>query len=131
MCVILLFVKQKKAYDMRISDWSSDVCSSVLLCCPRPTPPRSAAYSPDTSGPCGSDPPDINPAIVVRCPCWFGKAVGDAAVNVEIVSSTDQQHTRLARAIGGGALAIRVEAGIAMASEVKVPRHAQDRKSVG
>src|SRR3546814_8860094 len=31
-CVLLLFVffKQKTAYEMRISDWSSDVCSSDL-----------------------------------------------------------------------------------------------------
>src|SRR3546814_1514553 len=29
-CVILLF-KQKTAYEMRISDWSSDVCSSDLI----------------------------------------------------------------------------------------------------
>src|SRR3546814_5790990 len=29
MCVIVFF-KQKTAYDMRISDWSSDVCSSDL-----------------------------------------------------------------------------------------------------
>src|SRR3546814_9000340 len=27
---LLFFFKQKTAYDMRISDWSSDVCSSVL-----------------------------------------------------------------------------------------------------
>src|SRR3546814_6356198 len=27
---IIFFVKQKTAYDMRISDWSSDVCSSDL-----------------------------------------------------------------------------------------------------
>src|SRR3546814_4522895 len=27
----LLFFKQKTAYEMRISDWSSDVCSSDLL----------------------------------------------------------------------------------------------------
>src|SRR3546814_5488546 len=27
----LFFFKQKTAYDMRISDWSSDVCSSDLL----------------------------------------------------------------------------------------------------
>src|SRR3546814_9633507 len=27
----MLFFKQKTAYDMRISDWSSDVCSSDLL----------------------------------------------------------------------------------------------------
>src|SRR3546814_4333577 len=35
MMVILLmffFFKQKTAYEMRISDWSSDVCSSDLLC---------------------------------------------------------------------------------------------------
>src|SRR3546814_2023487 len=31
MCLFLFFVKQKTAYVMRISDWSSDVCSSDLL----------------------------------------------------------------------------------------------------
>src|SRR3546814_748593 len=29
--VVLFFFKQKTAYEMRISDWSSDVCSSDLL----------------------------------------------------------------------------------------------------
>src|SRR3546814_9667282 len=29
-CCLLVFVKQKTAYEMRISDWSSDVCSSDL-----------------------------------------------------------------------------------------------------
>src|SRR3546814_4101973 len=29
--LLCCFVKQKTAYDMRISDWSSDVCSSDLL----------------------------------------------------------------------------------------------------
>src|SRR3546814_10558973 len=37
-CVVLLwfffFFKQKTAYEMRISDWSSDVCSSDLLAQP-------------------------------------------------------------------------------------------------
>src|SRR3546814_4626612 len=28
---VFVFFKQKTAYDMRISDWSSDVCSSDLL----------------------------------------------------------------------------------------------------
>src|SRR3546814_1674580 len=33
MCVMVIcvFFKQKTAYEMRISDWSSDVCSSDLL----------------------------------------------------------------------------------------------------
>src|SRR3546814_13483940 len=29
-CSVFFFVKQKTAYEMRISDWSSDVCSSDL-----------------------------------------------------------------------------------------------------
>src|SRR3546814_8776272 len=29
--VLFVFFKQKTAYEMRISDWSSDVCSSDLL----------------------------------------------------------------------------------------------------
>src|SRR3546814_11527727 len=31
---LFVFFKQKTAYEMRISDWSSDVCSSDLLSCP-------------------------------------------------------------------------------------------------
>src|SRR3546814_3081218 len=30
--VFFFFFKQKTAYEMRISDWSSDVCSSDLAC---------------------------------------------------------------------------------------------------
>src|SRR3546814_10773879 len=30
-CYCVFFFKQKTAYEMRISDWSSDVCSSDLL----------------------------------------------------------------------------------------------------
>src|SRR3546814_5460808 len=33
MCVCFFFFKQKTAYDVRISDWSSDVCSSDLFGC--------------------------------------------------------------------------------------------------
>src|SRR3546814_2519154 len=32
--VCFFFFKQKTAYEMRISDWSSDVCSSDLRCAP-------------------------------------------------------------------------------------------------
>src|SRR3546814_3924876 len=31
-CIVIFFFKQKTAYEMRISDWSSDVCSSDLTC---------------------------------------------------------------------------------------------------
>src|SRR3546814_4490282 len=30
-CIYVCFFKQKTGYEMRISDWSSDVCSSDLL----------------------------------------------------------------------------------------------------
>src|SRR3546814_7795056 len=33
MCCCFFFFKQKTAYEMRISDWSSDVCSSDLGAC--------------------------------------------------------------------------------------------------
>src|SRR3546814_9767890 len=32
-CVFVFFFKQKTAYEMRISDWSLDVCSSDLALC--------------------------------------------------------------------------------------------------
>src|SRR3546814_2113177 len=31
LCAFIFFFKQKTAYEMRISDWSSDVCSSDLI----------------------------------------------------------------------------------------------------
>src|SRR3546814_8195143 len=42
LCFFFFFFKQKTAYEMRISDWSSDVCSSdlpfnVISVCPAPT----------------------------------------------------------------------------------------------
>src|SRR3546814_5336743 len=36
--IFLFFFKQKTAYEMRISDWSSDVCSSDLLTLKLPRP---------------------------------------------------------------------------------------------
>src|SRR3546814_1163247 len=40
MFVVFFFFKQKTAYEMRISDWSSDVCSSDLLDAVRSTQRR-------------------------------------------------------------------------------------------
>src|SRR3546814_2478584 len=31
LCILFIFFKQKTAYERRISDWSSDVCSSDLM----------------------------------------------------------------------------------------------------
>src|SRR3546814_16279813 len=40
LCGIFFFFKQKTAYEMRISDWSSDVCSSDLPKLDHARPPR-------------------------------------------------------------------------------------------
>src|SRR3546814_10362541 len=41
-----VFFKQKTAYEVRISDWSSDVCSSDLATSPGRTPRRSSQSAP-------------------------------------------------------------------------------------
>src|SRR3546814_5582966 len=38
LCIFVFFFKQKTAYEMRISDWSSDVCSSDLITLPLLSP---------------------------------------------------------------------------------------------
>src|SRR3546814_10507769 len=40
--LVFFFFKQKTAYEMRISDWSSDVCSSDLPHAPAPFPEADA-----------------------------------------------------------------------------------------
>src|SRR3546814_9447936 len=49
-CVFLFFFKQKTAYEMRISDWSSDVCSSDLDRHRRP--PHAEKRTARQAGPC-------------------------------------------------------------------------------
>src|SRR3546814_4729959 len=41
--LVFFFFKQKTAYEMRISDWSSDVCSSDLVPCDAADHRRAAA----------------------------------------------------------------------------------------
>src|SRR3546814_4783732 len=45
-CVIFFFFKQKTAYELRISDWSSDVCSSDLSASMSPCWPPARTASP-------------------------------------------------------------------------------------
>src|SRR3546814_14903140 len=68
MFVYFFFFKQKTAYDMRISDWSSDVCSSDLA-----TPCRMpmagdcfAALAMTDYGSAQVQPPRANPRTMLR-----------------------------------------------------------------
>src|SRR3546814_14558266 len=59
MYAVVCFSKQKTAYELRISDWSSDVCSSDLTRRRRP----SMACFPHT--------PVGTPRRAIRCRCFF------------------------------------------------------------
>src|SRR3546814_481843 len=54
-CFCFFFFKQKTAYEMRISDWSSDVCSSDLGSTRRSLPADFDAWNRRTGGPSGRD----------------------------------------------------------------------------
>src|SRR3546814_17835946 len=47
-CYVVFFYKQKTAYEMRISDWSSDVCSSDLVFGAADGGDALGAYDPET-----------------------------------------------------------------------------------
>src|SRR3546814_12197903 len=83
MIFLFFFFKQKTAYEMRISDWSSDVCSSDLCSHQDPYPepaapadrrqgreptqdrcPAGAGPEPRAKGQCGT----------IRCLAWKGGA---------------------------------------------------------
>src|SRR3546814_9969188 len=51
MCLcVFFFFKQKTAYEMRISDWSSDVCSSDLTAKEKPMQGKVLAAGPGARG---------------------------------------------------------------------------------
>src|SRR3546814_2972932 len=60
--VSFFFFKQKTAYEMRISDWSSDVCSSDL---PIQVPPTDAQSSSSRSSSSVSSSPKSSRSLVV------------------------------------------------------------------
>src|SRR3546814_5981724 len=55
------FFKQKTAYEMRISDWSSDVCSSDLIAGVSPTSASLSGSATDSGSRC------VSPASASRC----------------------------------------------------------------
>src|SRR3546814_5604804 len=72
--IYVCFFKQKTAYEMRISDWSSDVCSSDLLgvvAVPRGTEDGSADLE-------GMGLPDPSPVVVGGRPPMGGEVDAEA-----------------------------------------------------
>src|SRR3546814_2085210 len=82
--MFFFFFKQKTAYEMRISDWSSDVCSSDLGRAPRPAHPvvaaaRGAAVAAPRA--LSGDPAALRPA----------PARGDAAPDAVVARSEERR----------------------------------------
>src|SRR3546814_5180625 len=80
MCLFLFFFKQKTAYEMRISDWSSDVCSSDLAV-------KLVAVQHQQAAPVGGhvdamldylDPAEVEPGIVPEQFVMVARNVDDA-----------------------------------------------------
>src|SRR3546814_3324301 len=65
-CFVLFFFKHKTAYEMRISDWSSDVCSSDLQSDQRASTPHAKLV--EQIGRCPAHSGDHLPAVAARCP---------------------------------------------------------------
>src|SRR3546814_3328907 len=71
--MFVFFFKQKTAYELRISDWSSDVCSSDLAvlwqaCFHRPVPPPVMRLNGDLGGKFRTEaaPDTIKPTLRLR-----------------------------------------------------------------
>src|SRR3546814_1903036 len=91
---VLFFFKQKTAYDMRISDWSSDVCSSDLNVgneLQRASLERVAAHQPHDVG-------RRDRADPGRVAARGGQGVGPGAGEVVIDPRDIARHPRLHRA---------------------------------
>src|SRR3546814_15817005 len=65
---MFFFFKQKTAYEMRISDWSSDVCSSDL-----PSPSVQEKYAMRYAGPAGTS--EMSAPVSRKVPSGSGDAV--------------------------------------------------------
>src|SRR3546814_12583523 len=84
MCVMFFFVKQKTAYEMRISDWSSDVCSSDLFVLPEVQIDDEVATLP------GLDGRKMSKSYDNTIPLFEGGAKGLRAAVMRIVTDSRQ-----------------------------------------
>src|SRR3546814_18909116 len=85
------FFKQKTAYDMRISDWSSDVCSSDL---PRP---EVALADPFGGGDQAAD--------------WPGHLIGEGHADPHGHQPQQQRHQDRKRVVSGKSVSVRLNHG--------------------
>src|SRR3546814_20665063 len=98
--VILFFFKQKTAYELRISDWSSDVCSSDLQ--------GGRRRRPGARGPCGAPSRRRLPG-----PAWRRSARFGLCGRRRLCLSKPHRHLRQDRKslVSGKRVSVRVDCG--------------------
>src|SRR3546814_3473003 len=110
LCELFFFFKQKTAYEMRISDWSSDVCSSDLVL------GFSTIESPNTTPADGT--------------VSFRFASSGAVIAVTIAAFTVVPGTDVAGATGAGTLTSRACAAEAAIKATRSEEHTSELQSL-
>src|SRR3546814_9438132 len=99
--MVVFFFKQKTAYERRISDWSSDVCSSDLQV---GGPVEAAMAQPRTgeAGSAGLRQHAVNVALVLRSGCARERERGRPQIKVEQAIAEARLVVVVALGLGGG-----------------------------
>src|SRR3546814_16186814 len=116
-CLLIFFFKQKTAYEMRISDWSSDVCSSDLPHYRKCFIERSARASAD------ADIVIANHALVM-INAARGRETGQAPQRIVI----DEGHHLLAAADSNFSVALSGQAAIELPRRVLGRESSEERR---
>src|SRR3546814_6730033 len=124
--MFIFFFKQKTAYEMRISDWSSDVCSSDLSALTTSTPPGRFSISERASSVAlwavtmmdGSPPASACAAVKgmaerTRADPPLKKRIGE-----DIMNNLDRAHARRALPMNHAAKSVRFRMASITGSEV-------------
>src|SRR3546814_538272 len=107
--MVVLFVKQKTAYEMRISDWSSDVCSSDLIRRLRDTARDSVrTRRPTSDGMLLLLSGGVDSSIVAACLAHAGCAFDCLTLVTANPSGDERSYARLAAESVGAALVERM-----------------------
>src|SRR3546814_15505589 len=124
--IIVFFFKQKTAYEMRISDWSSDVCSSDLFA-ERPHRQRQVLLRGDAAD------MDRHRRVAVRAPGLAQGFVAECRVALARVDRARQQFHVLEAALAEevAQLARRRQGGVGAVVEVAHPPQGSDERRVG
>src|SRR3546814_13938160 len=110
----VFFFKQKTAYDMRISDWSSDVCSSDL---PHRDPSSGESHAPSNNS-CLSLRSDLDGGRRLRPGQWASSRQGPRQSDVQ--GPTDHvRHEDRKSVVMGKSVSVRVDLGCRRIIKIK------------